>query len=341
MKKFIDVSGFGNTGKSLAFQLIEGAFKPSSLDPEIEFELFRAPGGLFDLYISCVLFWSPMRSNKAIKDFKLLNKRISSFASKDNLLAFFTSTGNNYNKVINAKFQALGENFISQIVDLDFESIWPYDYLTCSPLELANKKIFGKLGLKTKDTIELSESNQLITNKFESYISDVLKLFSFDPSSFVLLANSVEPFGGKLMKQIYGNFSQVIVDRDPRDVYTTLMPNDGSKPDFLKNKIADKALLNTIGLDVDVFIRKYKLSHDHFYKSSSFDKNVIYRFEEIVNDPTKFIKLLAENIDEPILNSFNPTKFESSKRNVAIYQQYKDSPFIKKIEEELSEYCYL
>ena len=99
MKKFVDVSGFGNTGKSLAFQLLEDAFKPNSLGPEIEFELFRAPGGLFDLYIDCVLFWSPMRSNKAIKDFKLLNKRISSFASKNNLFNFFTSTGNNYIKL--------------------------------------------------------------------------------------------------------------------------------------------------------------------------------------------------------------------------------------------------
>ena len=92
---------------------------------------------------------------------------------------------------------------------------------------------------------------------------------------------------------------------------------------------------------MNVFIKKYKLSHDHFYKSNSFNRNDLYRFEEIVNDPTSFIKSIAEKIDAPILNSFNTKKFESSKNNVAIFKKYKDSSFIKKIEEELSEYCYL
>ena len=215
------------------------------------------------------------------------------------------------------------------------------NYICSYNTMIAIKKLCDKLGLNTKDSVQFSESNQLITNKFKSYINDILTLFSSDTSSFVLLANSVEPYGGKLMKQIYGDFSQIIIDRDPRDVYTTLMPNDGSKPDFLKNKIADKAFLNTIGLDVEVFIKKYKLLHDHFYKSNSFNRNGLYRFEEIVNDPTRFIKSVAEKIDAPILNSFNPKKFESSKSNVAIFKKYKDSPFIKKIEEELSEYCYL
>ena len=341
MKKLVDVSGFGNTGKSFAFQLIESAFKSNSLHPETEFEFFRAPGGLFDLYISCVLFWSPIRCNKAIKDFKLLNKRISTFTSKDNLFNFFTSTGNNYNKIINSRFQDLGERFISDITEMQFKSDWPYDYLTSSSYKLVASKVLNKLNLNSKDSVEFSESSNEIKKKFENYIHDILNLFSEDNNSFVLLANSVEPYGSKLMKKMYNNFSQVIVDRDPRDVFTTLLPNKGFKPDFLKNKYAEKALLNTVGLDVDVFIKKYRLTHDQYYKSESFNKADTYRFEEIVSEPNVFIKSISEKIAFEISADFNSEKFEKSKMNIGIYKDYKDSYVINKIQDNLTEYCYL
>jgi hypothetical protein len=341
MRKFIDVSGFGNTGKSFAFQLLGSAFNSAKLHPEAEFELFRAPGGLFDLYIDTILHWSPIRSSKAISDFKLLNRRLSTCANLSNPFSFFKSSGNNYNKVINPGFEKLGEDFINEIIELTFKTIWPYNDFTSSNINFIVSKISSKLGYTVKYNIELSSNSSLVVKKFEKYVNDLLNLFTEEKDAVVILSNAIEPYGYDLLKGFYNNFNSIIIDRDPRDVYTTLLPNSGLTPDFLRNSNANKALLNTVLIDLDDFISRFKLYHDAYYKYSKFNSLNNFRFEDIVNDPMAFLANVSNEINLPILPSFDVEIFKASQKNVGIYKDYKESKFIKRIEDELSDYCYL
>lgn len=341
MRKFIDVSGFGNTGKSFAFQLLGSAFNSAKLHPESEFELFRAPGGLFDLYIDTILHWSPIRSSKAISDFRLLNSRLSTCANLYNPLSFFNSSGNNYNRVIHPGFEKLGEDFINDIIELTFKTSWPYNEFTSSKINFIIRKTLSKLGYISKHNLELSSNSPLIVNKFEKYVSDLLDLFTDDNDAVVILSNAIEPYGYDIINGFYNNFHSIIIDRDPRDVYTTLLPNKGLTPDFLRNSSANRALLNTVLIDLDDFISKFKLYHDTYYKYSKFNSLNNFRFEEIVSYPIEFVSQISDKINLPILPSFDYKLYEGSQKNVGIHTDYKDSFFIKRIESELSDYCYL
>jgi hypothetical protein len=129
----------------------------------------------------------------------------------------------------------------------------------------------------------------------------------------------------------------IIVVRDPRDIWTSLMTSQsGYKPEW-ENKSA-LSIKNTIWpRDIDIFIEKYLESMKKIKLISS--KKMIINFERICMNPDEsYLKIC----------SFLGCKFEpinlleltnNSKLNIGLWRKNYDVN-IKKIENSLEEYLY-
>ena len=76
MKKIIDVSGFGHSGKSAVSEFLTDHEGFYSFPMNVEFELFRVRGGLVDLYYSLYHNWNLIRTKESLVAFEKLVNRI-------------------------------------------------------------------------------------------------------------------------------------------------------------------------------------------------------------------------------------------------------------------------
>ena len=127
MKKIIDVSGFGHSGKSSISEFLsdhEGFF---SFPVNVEFELFRVSGGILDLYYSIYCNWNLIRVKYAILNFRKLIYRIGTIQIKKKINTFWESSGHGYNQFFNNQFINLSEKYISDLIIYEQETFFPYD----------------------------------------------------------------------------------------------------------------------------------------------------------------------------------------------------------------------
>lgn len=127
-------------------------------------------------------------------------------------------------------------------------------------------------------------------------------------------------------KKYCGKFKQLCVYRDPRDVFVT---------SILKNT-------NWIPKDVDTFIKWYRRMVHPYYVYSHEDFLMI-RFEDFVLDYDVIIKNIMKFINISPNRHINPKKGfipDVSRMNIGLWKKYSDIESIKKIENELYEYCY-
>lgn len=347
MKKIVDISGYGHSGKGAVCDILKefDGFYVSHYN--FEFNLLRVQDGLIDLKSSLVDNWSPIRSNSSIKRFKNLVKRIGPKASFLNPSSIFYSNGMNYDSYFKNKFSKISEEYINSLIDYEYVGEWPFTSIVKSPFHQLFFRIGNNLGFlkHRKETIYISSGLNFLENT-RNYLDQLFREFSYFDCENIVINNAFEPFDPLPSIQLFHNAKSIIVQRDPRDIYCSTLSSLNKKmyiPDYDNNNYHQdlkRDFLNTNNLEK--FIKRQKVYFNNIKSNNSL--NILrIKYEELIYDYENQLKVIYEFLDiDPKkhinkLKAFNP---ELSKKNVGLWKKNVDNNAIKEIELHLREFCY-
>ena len=343
MKKIVDISGYGHSGKTAISDYLKDFEDVFSFPNNVEFELFRIQGGLMDLYYSIYVHWNLIRSRVRIHEFKKLVHRLGLVQDKRKISTLWNASGHGYNQYFNDRFIEISEKFIDELIIIKQVSFWPYDKFSDSKWKLFYEKVYVKV-FKKIILKELYYTDRTIFLKLVSkYIHDLFKEANSENKPFVLLNNAFEPYNPSACTSMIENSYSIIVDRDPRDIFASLITSQNIfLPDFEKKAHIDEIKKKMIGFDdINKFITRIKIQKSNIINQ---DTSMVLRirYEDFILDHGKISKKIKEHIGLNNLKMnqnivFNP---DNSKKNIGIWKKYRDMPEIKLIEKELAEYCY-
>lgn len=334
-KYLICTRGFGHSGSGVINDLLAefdnttlycghdiNGGSPLALDntiPKIEVDFLRRYGGVFNL------------EHAFIEPSSYSFVYILNFI---NLIEFLFKTSSNH--FYNDKFVELTNDFISNITESRSKSEYP---LAGQPAFTFSKGRFGDYknlqnpfvyDEKKRERYSYKIKNLTISeyrSEAQKYIKNVFNLLESKDYLVLdqLLSDGTENF--ERYHDYVGDYKQIAVYRDPRDVYMTgillnelWIPRD--KVDFVNwfNKHC---------------IKRYLASNSSYVK--------IFRFEDLVLDYDNTIPKVIEFLGLKKENHVAPkTQFrpEYSKKNIGLYKNHYDQDSIKYIEEHLKEFCY-
>ena len=343
MKKIIDVSGFGHSGKSSISEFLADHEDFFSFPVNVEFELFRVSGGILDLYYSIYENWNLIRANNSIIEFDKLIHRIGIVQNKKRPKTIWKSSSHGYNQFFNNQFINISENFINDLIVFKQNTFWPYERLYLSDFNLFAEKLKSKIfkNISTTDVFYTNRNNFIfLTSK---YIYDLFNQVEDRTASNIILNNAFDPYHPNVCLNIIENSFSIVVDRDPRDIYSSLIDSKmGYVPEFEKNNIYRDIKKKMLSIEkIDDFILRFRTIKENIQYHEN-PRLLRIRFEDFILNhkevKDQIYKFLGnDNFVKKDILKFKP---EDSSKNIGIWKNYKDLPEIKKIEKELFEYCY-
>jgi hypothetical protein len=344
MKKIIDISGFGHSGKTAITDYVKQFPEVFGYPNNIEFEIFRVPDGLLDLYYSIYESWNLIRSRVRINEYKKLVHRIGRIQHPSDPLSYFFASSHSYNKYFNNKFIEISEKYLENIITGKQEkSFWPYENLRVSPIELFWNKVKARLfnDLASADLI-YSDRNAFLKHT-QNYIQALFNEATDESHTHILLNNAFDPFYPEPCLDMVGNGLSIIVERDPRDIYASqINTKDMYIPDYEMTKTADKIRQQFTGFsDIDYFIFRYKSIRENV-RITNDPRIMRIRYEDFVLQHNTFAPKVNSFLGLGNLNQVADSNFDIqvSFKNIGLWKKYSDLPEIKKIEKELGAYCY-
>tara|TARA_B110000977_G_scaffold198201_1_gene282519 strand:+ start:574 stop:1602 length:1029 start_codon:yes stop_codon:yes gene_type:complete len=336
---FIDISGYGYTGKTAISDFLKSSKKIKSFPNTFEFELFRVQNGLFDLYLSNQHTWSLIRSTNKLKNFQKLIYRIGNVRNPLKIQTYFNS-GHSYQNIFKDKFISISNEFIEEIIESSEKVFWPYENLTNSNSDLLINKLKYILFKKVAYSNIHYSKRENIKSLINDYLQKLFDVVCNKNQDFILLNNFFEPYDTDICLEIINNSKSIVVDRDPRDIYSSLInTNEVHLPDF-ENKKTIEFLKSTSNFhNINSFINRYKLLRMNT-KEGNHKSGLRLRFEDFILDNEKKSKEICQFLNLKDVEPLSKDSLENSKKNIGIWKKYQNSPEIKLIEKELAEYCY-
>lgn len=343
MKKIIDVSGYGHSGKSSVSEFLSDHKDFFSFPVNVEFELFRVSGGILDLYYSIYENWNLIRSNKSIVNFQKLIYRIGIVQNKRILKTIWKSSGHGYNQFFNNQFINISERYINDLIVFKQNTFWPYKKLHIPQFNLFAEKFKSKIfkNISTTDVSYTSRNNFIYLTS--NYLHSLFGQIKDNKASNIIINNAFDPYHPNVCLNMVENSFSIVVERDPRDIYASLIDYKLAYiPEFEKDSIFNDLKKKILSIEkIDDFILRYKTlkenvqHHEHPRLLRIRFEDFILKNEEVKDQIYQFLG--NDNYIKKNQVKFNP---ENSKKNIGLWKNYKDLPEIKKIEKELSEYCY-
>lgn len=341
--KFLDISGAGNAGKSAVVDLFREI--DNFYVPEFQFELdmLRVPGGLLDFRHSLLEDWSPIRSHAAYHEFLDVIRKMGLDPSPWDIPGLIKCTSQRYDRKFNGQFCDLSNQFANHFRVGSYKAEWPYDALREHGVVRLAKKIIRRLGFRRSvfEDVVLMDGHDF-DEKAREYIENLYASFVRPTCDHIVFNNGFEPFNpGPGLDMLSAR--QIIVTRDPRDVFVSGLNNGNvNKKDQsllgFDNDGANKSFLATDNLDT--FVLRYRLYHEQLYSGSR--KDILHvKFEDFVLDHEAHIKLILDFLEvDPVRHvrpnsCFKPTE---SAKNVGLWHDYSRQNEIRFIESALSEY---
>ena len=347
MLRFVDVSGYGQSGKSVISDLLrefDGFWVPHNL---FEFDLIRVPGGLLDLYHALVEDWSVVRSDAAIRRFRKVAYRMGEYARLGSPKSLMCAYGTNYQRVFRRQYFDLTDKFVSSLVSAEFQKEWPYPALEDSMLQIFRARIARAIGLGKTPTrkFALASSAPDFADAAAKYIRALFHLIVPQEARNVVLHNALEPFNPVRGMQLLGDAREIVVARDPRDIYASLFVKDGVFiPDFLlDDKLWQLKASMVAAHDLDLFIRQQRILLGASRRERDDGRVLRLNYEDIVMNYEITLDKIRKFLGEEASVHVRPKKFfvpEASGKNVGIWRKVKDRSAIDRIHAELTEYCW-
>jgi hypothetical protein len=343
--QFIDVSGVGNTGKSAVVDLlreIDGIWVPEYW---FEFDLIRVPGGLLDLRHALLEDWSPIRSHDAYLRFRSVVDSMGVAPKPYQLAGLLRSTSQRYDTRFKSLFRLLAHAFADSFRTGTIKSEWPYDSLRDGAATRLGRKLLRRAGFRRQI---LRDVHLLDGTDFDGRADEFLtKLFGTivpQGTGQVVLNNGFEPFHPQPALDMLPGSRQVVVTRDPRDIYVSgLNAHNVSGSDAaliaFDNDGMNKSFLATD--DLAMFVHRFRLYHERLGPP---DPRVLrVRFETLMRDHAAQAAAILEFLGIEKARHVRPrTSLDPAKsgQNVGIWRNYSRRDEIAYIESELAAYLY-
>ncbi|PWS28182.1 hypothetical protein DHW03_11575 [Pedobacter yonginense] len=344
MRKIIDISGYGHSGKTAITDYLKQFDSVFGFPNYVEFELFRVPGGLVDLYHALYDSWNLIRSRVRLNEFDKLIHRIGRVQTASDPLSYFYASAHGYDQYFNNRFIKLSEELITKIITgTQKNTFWPYENLRVHPLKVfINKfktKFFRSL---TSADLYYSDRNQFV-GLVSNYVDSLMSELGEEKHTHVILNNAFDPFNPSICLNMINNGVSIVVERDPRDIYASQINTaDMYVPDFEKTKTADKIRQQFTGFnDIEYFIFRYKTIRDNVIESQ--DSRILrLRFEDFVLDHEIYSKKVLDFVGLDPNTKKNDLNYnlQNSSKSIGLWKKYVDLPEIKLIGEKLSQFCY-
>jgi Sulfotransferase family len=344
--RFLDVTGTGNSGKAAAVDLLrefEGVYAPEWW---FEFDFIRAPNGLLDLRHRLVHDWSPVRGHYAIRAFLDLTEKMGRDPKWWDVPGLMRSTSQRYDKRFNGQFRALTTAFAHSFVGTQFLAEWPFDYLSEGDVSRFVRKIIRRAGFRSwlRRPVLVPDSHNFDA-KARRYLNALFSQFVPLKTRVVILNNGFEPFNPAPALDMIGDARQIVVIRDPRDIYVSgLNRHNVRKKDqglvAFDNDGLNKSFLATD--DLATFTQRLRAFYDHL--PSFPDARVLrLRFEDIALDYERTVARICAFLDLDRSHHVNPRGHfqpEKSAANVGLWRKYSRQQDIDFIECRLPEFLF-
>lgn len=304
----ICITGFGHSGSGTILDLLCECNNTTVLGYHdmdetlhgynVEINLLRAPDGIMDLASA----------------FKCKNSHIR--AHKINRFISLIEALYNSSEIYGDNFIYLSDQFIDNLVYIKMEN--NQDNNTKLKYLFSNNKnaVFYLKNLTEDEYIEYARD----------YLNSVFK--SFVSKKYLVLDQfvSISSVNFELQKKYIGDFKNIAVYRDPRDVYATGI----------------KMNLSWMPRNVDDFIKWYRYHVDDYFTAKD-DSYLLLRFEDIVLNYEKEIKKVFDFVGIKPEQHVNQKKFfnpKLSQKNIGFYKKTISIEDADKIKVSLQEYCY-
>jgi hypothetical protein len=338
-KMHVDISGLGNSGKSVVSDYLsefDGVFVPRK---DFEFNLLRAPGGLMDLKRSLVDYWTPIRSDDAIRRFGKLLRRLGTGINLSKPTEIIHAAGFNYESFFPG-FKDLTNTFLNDLVCFEYKGVWPYLFYHCSGYHLIMDRLLSKIKGKTvlNDIYFVHDAD--VTEKLSSLMYQILNLgLNGKTYHTTITHNSFEPFEINDYLDLFPYSKSILVVRDPRDIYVNIVKGNNSAIPFFR-KINPSYYNISAANDIDKYILYQKKTMSCLSKLNQ--KNIlVINFDEFVTNYEEVSKNVNDFLDlnEGMhINKFKNFNPEVSKNNLGLYKKHNNQSNINKIETELDSY---
>jgi len=330
--KILSVSGYGSTGSSAVVNFLE-EFESCYIMGG-EFRLVQDPDGLEDLCSNLTNSWGWNRSDAYIRRFikytNIIGRRITPL-----------KYGEHLNKAFNFNFFKHRDAFISEIVDTKWQGHWFYhDYHERNYIEVLIENFkrslswhfgFSRLWLRKntkKSDMYFVRSNTDVYGQARKFLKNLFAELDI-VGEYLVFDQLILPYNKEKFDPLFPNLKQIVVDRDPRDVYLDAK-NYNAYP---------------ITQDIESFISFYETSRK-INKAINNDSTLLIQFEDLIYNYDETTKKVVDFLD--IDFSTHSKKFSRldpkvSVKNTQTWLREENSGYIKDMDvvrERLSEWCY-
>jgi hypothetical protein len=326
---FICVSGYGKSGSSACVDLLkEFEFIGG---PEKEFRIPKDPCGLLDLELSIVDNWEFVRHNTAINDFLeycLMQSR------EDGI---FKKKGMNFSNILYVDFMKESVEYIDRLNDFMYSGDTILNRYRLNAIQSFKQRLKSKFGLGSEVLMHFSrpskdrflvETRRYLRKTFENYAAN-------ENLAKIVLDQAISPVNIKKTLKYFDNSKLIIVDRDPRDIYTTLIS---------QKKLLGVEILNN--KSVYKYIKWHRAGREQVAQDSDsvFMKNRVLRlnFEDFFLHYDETLENIKEFLGIDFSHKDKGIKFQyiDIKQHVGIWKDSPDQDVMAIIEKELNEYCF-
>lgn len=304
-----------------------------------EFDLLRIPGGVLDLS-DAFENWTYIGVDAALRRFICLSDEL---IRKPKGLQRYYLNGWDYEGRHPGLKQAT-KKYLNELIEVEWESSWPYAEFGMSPVEAFIKKLKSKF-VKSARWREVSfrlGSSARFKELTNQYLDDIFSEIISDSSMFdtVVMNNALDPSNPVKGLKVFDKMKSIVVDRDVRDIYLTSINYSHGFNDnvALYSKIAGAS-------DIDVFIQRQKILRNENRDYNLQENRLLrIRFENLVNnyDSTVYNLYQFLDVNEDQHSKYSVFKPEESAKNMGLWMNASGKVLddIKKIETELPDFCY-
>jgi len=327
------------SGKGAAYDLVS-EFEGFSCDGyRNEFDLLRIPGGVLDLS-DALHNWTYIGVDAAIRRFIEISDEV--IRQPKGLQRFYLN-GWNYE----ARYPGIREAtdvFLNQLIEVEWQSSWPYAEFGMSGFESFVKKMKSRL-LRDARWREVSfrlAASENFNSAANQYLDDIFSLpLPHDAARHtIVMNNALDPSNPAKGLRVFDRMKSIVVDRDVRDIYLTSISYSHGFNDnvALYSKIAGAS-------DVDTFIKRQRLLRQENRDLDSMNQRLLrLRFEDLITDYDGVVAKLYQFLDvsSDQHNKYSAFKPDESAKNMGLWKSVSGQVLldIKRIEQALPDYCY-
>jgi hypothetical protein len=330
-RQIVTCTGYGSTGSSVVTDLLM-EFEDAHSYGDFEFRFFQDPHGLRDLEYA--LFDNNNRLNTGYY--------IKKFIESYNYVA--KSRVYNYEKHFNSNFVKFSDEFMREIIDVEWSGYWHQDIIEESLLRkfcyyaerFIQKKIF-KLRYSSANFYNTTmyyaypDSREDFYRSVRKYTDNLMNSLNLDGDFPIIALDQLVPPDHTLEHmKYYNNLKAIIVDRDPRDLF-----------------LLEKYVYHHRWVpyhDIDKFVLWYRklrkhreLEQKHPDVMHIMFEDFIYNYEDSIDKVVDFMSLNKDKWKNQ-KKYFDPSKSIKNTRKWEECLFAKDE--VKNIEDTLQEYLY-